>query len=180
MGDLFLSHSNIDTYYSNEDVADIWYESKTSPEAINGLRRLVNCLSNLDQKIYDLYFIQRLKQEVIAKKLKRTQGNVNYRIDVIQKALQYIGGLPSLSEEVIERNIKRLTEESQNSIREYLKTPNFSTVGKKLNYTSVAIIIHYKKALSNEDLDQEFIDYLKYLKQAPPKVQLGNLNNSAN
>jgi hypothetical protein len=172
MSDLFYSHSNIDTFFCNEDVEDIWYENKIDQSEIEKLRGLVKYLSPIDQIIYNSIYIDGARQEDVADQIGQTQGNVNHRMEGIKKSFQFIANLPKIDSKIINKNLRKIQQNRRRSIRAFLITPNLSIVANKQDISSTAVSMHFKKVINDASLDAEFINYLLYLKTAPPKIRI--------
>jgi len=172
MRELLLPPETIEMCWSNEDVEDLWDEPDFREDEIDVLRNMTKNLSKADQKLYNLFYLDRLTQQEIATKLNITQPTVSFRIAALEKSLHFIANLPSIDKTTIRRNVKKLIPPRTKYVTLYLKYPNQATVATKCGVSNSNISKQLTAVIRDENLDPEFRSYIALLRTAPPNIQL--------
>ena len=172
----FIDPHLIDTYYTNEDVEDLWEEGLDRSEEIEYIRKAVELLTMQDKELYtDLYLLNKTCTD-IAREKGCSINTVNSKKALLTKRLTAILLQPTPpSDEMIERNIARLsTLKARNVIRKYLITPSSTTVARELDMKVQSVGRIVSRVLTY-DLEYEFITYLKYLNNISASINCTTL-----
>lgn len=118
--------------------------------ATEDLEYYLQFLPPREADIIELYFCRRKRQSDIADMFGITQAAVSYRIDRSCKRLRFILGLPQVTEEDMERDLKRYFNEVDTSIlMEMYRTTCQSRVSKTLNISSGRVRHRFFKAVDS-------------------------------
>lgn len=166
-----LDPSLIDLCWSNDDAID-WYEPSDRSDEIKSLRSLRSHLSAEDKELYSLLYIKKKTQCEVADLLDLTQPTISYRVDQLTKTLQFLAFRPKLDRRVVNYNLSLLSKNRRKYLEAFLASPNQVYIAEKFGVSPSNISKALSAILADDGLDQEFIDYIKYLKIAPSLVFL--------
>ena len=159
----------IDTYYCNDDVADLWEEGDDRTDEISHMRSLVRCLSDINIEIYTRLMLEGLTQETVADSLDIKQSSVASRVLSIVKAMKYLTNIPTISKSCVKRNLAVLTPTKLKYVKAYMATPVQVVLAQQFSVSPSNITQAITHTLDNAKVDDEFKTYLRYI-LSPPKT----------